>query len=160
MTSNEMIRQPQTSGELADMKQLGTMMGQMVELMRGVAESQRILNERVEMLEKQNALATRVTAAQTCEISKAIQRRAEELCTEYGLDRVEERHVSVYCHKIREPIARAIRKAVKLAAGVNSLRELPRCEYSVTLEQIALWEDYRAITTVKERFSNAYPSEV
>lgn len=151
MTSKDMIQQPQQGGDLVDMQQLGTMMGQMVELMRGVAESQRMINARVEKLEKQNALATHVTAAQAGEISKAIQRRAEAVCAEYGYDHIREQHEAIFHYKVKEPIARAIRKAVKLAAGVNSLRELPRCEYSVTLEQIALWEDYRAIAAVKER---------
>ncbi len=149
MTNNELI--PQQGGELVDLQQLGVMMGQMVELMRGVAESQRILNVRVEKLEKQNALAAHVTAAQAGEIGKAIQCRAEELCADYGLAKTLEWDEGLYRSKAREPIARAIRKAVKLAAGVNSLRELPKCEYSVTLEQIALWEDYRAIAAVKAR---------
>ena len=151
MTRNDLMEQPPQGAQGISLRQLGTMMGQMVELMRGVAESQRMLNARVEKLEKQNALAMRVTAAQVGEISKAIQRRTEAICAEYGFDRMREQHEAVYRGKVQEPIARAIRKAVKLTAGVNSLRELPKCEYSVTLEQIALWEDYRVIAAMKER---------
>jgi len=151
LTSKEMIPQPKPDGELVDLRELGAMMGQMVELMRGVAESQRMINARVEKLEKQNALAIRVTASQAREIGNEIQHRAEVICAVQGFDQIMKQHPSVYFYACREPIARAIRKAVKLAAGVNSLRELPKCEYSVVLEQIALWEDYRVITAVKER---------
>ena len=47
-------------------------------------------------------------------------------------------------------IASAIRKDIKLEGGVRSIRELPRVEYPVYVDRIALWDDYWAMKAIKK----------
>ena len=52
-----------------------------------------------------------------------------------------------YCGKINEEI----RKAVKLQFGAGSVKEVPRCDYEIALEQVRTWDDYKAMKAIREK---------
>lgn len=112
---------------------------QMAQAMRGMADMVRATNERMTALEQQVRLLTKVTPAQAAEINAAIRARAAELCQSYR------------CAGCEKAAANAIRRAVRLMQGVQSVRELPRCEYSVALQQARIWDDYKAMRAMKAR---------
>ena len=120
----------------------GEMLGQMCELMRGMAETIRATNERMDRLEHQIAMLTPVTAAQSKAISDAMKQRAIELATQYGLPDA----------AVRD-IVTAIRRAVKLDAGVRSVNELARTLYGVYMEQIGYWDDFGAMKTIRAKYA-------
>ena len=43
----------------------------------------------------------------------------------------------------------AIRRELRLTMGVQSVRDVPRCEYNVALQTVRLWDDYRVMKTMK-----------
>ncbi len=135
------VEAPQ-SGELVSMSEMTAMMGQMMHLMQGMAETVRATNERVTALEKQAALSARVTAGQSKHINAAIREQAEKVAAMHGMGS---------STTSTQAIARAIRRDVCLTAGVTSTRELPKCEYRVYLQQVALWDDYKVIKAIKAR---------
>lgn len=110
---------------------------QMGEVMRGMADMLRATNERMTSLEREVRLLTKVTPAQATAINEAIRTRAAELCESYHAEGCE------------KAAANAIRRAVRLTTGVNSMRELPRCEYSIALEQVRMWDDYKAMRALR-----------
>ena len=112
-------------------------LGQMGEIMRSMADMLRATNERMASLEREVRLMTKVTPAQANAINEAIRQRAVELCGEYR---------AKGCEK-----AAAIRRAVRLTTGVNSIRELPRCEYAVAMEQVKMWDDFKTMKALRSK---------
>lgn len=110
---------------------------QMAQIMRGMSDMMRATNERMAALEHQVRLLTKVTPAQATQLGKSITERAEQLCTTYRLAGAERK------------IASCIRRDVRLNAGISAMRELPKCEYQVTMQRIALWDDYKVIKTIR-----------
>lgn len=108
-------------------------------IMRSMAEMLRVTHERMASLEHEVKMLTKVTPAQATAINTAIRDRAAELCSAYR---------ARGCEKA---IGNAIRRAVKLTTGVNAVRELPRCEYTLAMEAVQVWDDYKAIKAIKER---------
>ena len=97
---------------------------QMAQIMQGMANMVRATNERMGMLEQQVRLLTKVTPAQASAISAAIRDRAKELCAAYR---------ATGCEKAT---GNAIRRELRLTMGVQNVREVPRCEYSVALQAV------------------------
>ena len=114
-------------------------LGQMGEIMRSMADMLRATNERMASLEREVRLMTKVTPAQANAINEAIRQRAVELCGEYRAKGCE------------EAAANAIRRAVRLTTGVNSIRELPRCEYAVAMEQVKMWDDFKTMRSLRSK---------
>lgn len=114
-------------------------LSQMVQLMASMADMIRATNAHVAQLEHQVRQLTKVTPAQATAINGAIRARAAELCA---------MHRAAGCEK---QISNAIRKDIKLQSGAQSVRELPRCEYTVTMQQVAMWDDYKAIRAIKRK---------
>ena len=112
---------------------------QMAQTMRVMADMVRAINDRQTAMEREIRLLTKVTPAQAAAINAAIRTRAAELCKAYKATGQE------------KATANAIRRAVKLTTGVSTVRELPRCEYSVALEQVQLWDDYKAMKAIKAK---------
>ncbi|MEG1358365.1 MAG: hypothetical protein RSE23_01750 [Clostridia bacterium] len=122
----------------------GTMMNpadrsELLLLMRGMADMVRATNERMAAMERDLRLLTKVTGAQSTEINKAIRARAEQMCEAYS---------APGCDKA---VAAAIRREIRLMCGVDNMRELPRCEYSVVMRQIGLWDDRKTVRAVKQK---------
>lgn len=84
-------------------------------------------------------LLTKVTPAQASAINEAIRQRAAELCENYRAQGCE------------KAAANAIRRAVRLTTGTNSVRDLPRCEYSVAMEQVSMWDDRKVMKALRAK---------
>ena len=111
----------------------------MAQLMRGVADMMRTTNERMAALEQQVRMLTKVTPAQTKALNVAIADRAAELCG---------RHRMAGCER---QVGNAIRREVKTYTGITAMRELPRCDFEVTMQRVVLWEGYKAIKAIREK---------
>ena len=137
MANNEIMQPCAAPTALpADVRQT---LGQMGEIMRGMADMLRATNERMGMLEQQVRLLTKVTPAQASAISAAIRDRAKELCATYR---------ATGCEKAT---GNAIRRELRLTMGVQNVREVPRCEYSVALQTVKLWDDYKTMKAIKAK---------
>lgn len=112
---------------------------QIAQALRGMADMVRATNERMTTLEQQVRLLTKVTPAQAAEINAAVRARAAELCEAYRMVGRE------------KTVANAIRRTIKLITGVTSVRELPRCEYMVALQQVRMWDDRRTMKAIKTK---------
>ena len=112
---------------------------QMAQATVSMANMLRATNERMASMEREIRLLTKVTPAQASAINAAIRERAAALCGSYR---------AAGCEKA---VANAIRRAVKLTTGVSNVRELPRCEYTVAMQQVQLWDDYKAMKSNKPR---------
>lgn len=112
---------------------------QMAQATVSMANMMRATNERIASMEREIRLLTKVTPAQASAINAAIRDRAGTLCSDYR---------APGCEKA---VANAIRRALKLTTGVSSVRELPRCEYSVALQSVQIWDDYKAMKAIKAK---------
>ena len=45
----------------------------------------------------------------------------------------------------------ATRRELRLTMGVQNVREVPRCEYSVALQTVKLWDDYKTMKAIKAK---------
>lgn len=130
---NEMIRPEERQGELAAIDQ-------MKELMLGMAEAIRATSERMAKMERQIELMTPLTGAQERALCGEIRRRAGELKEQYRLEDGSE-----------AAIASAIRVSLRKEGGVRAVRELPRIEYNVLLERVAMWDDYDVMRRIRRQ---------
>ena len=137
MENNEILRP--CDAPAAQPANVWQTLGQMGEIMRGMADMLRAPNERMAALEREVRLLTKVTPAQASAIQAAIRSRAAEICAQYRAEGCE------------KAAATAIRRAVRLTTGVNSVRDLPRCEYGVAMEQVRIWDDYKAMKAIRAR---------
>lgn len=126
----------QTPARLEDLTQL---FGQLAQTMQGMATMIRTTNERMAALEQSVRLLTKVTPAQASAINAAIRDRARELCAEYRAPGCE------------AAVGNAIRRELKLTMGIQSVRDVPRCEYSVAVQTAKLWDDYKSMKAIKAR---------
>lgn len=102
-----------------------------------MAEALRATHERMAALEAEVRRLKPVTPAQAGEIGRAIRERAAALCREYRAEGGEAR------------AANAIRKAVKVTCGAQSLREISRCDYEIALRVVAMWDDYQVMKRIR-----------
>ena len=123
-------------------EQIGNVLVQMNQLMRGMADTLRATNERVAQLEAQVKQMVPLSAAQATTLCAVVRNRARELTEQYRLDA-----------NGASAIAAAIRRDLKLAAGVRAIGELPRALYSVYVEQVGLWDDYGTMREIKRSHS-------
>lgn len=117
-----------------EIKRMAEMMATMAAMLQATTESMEQLRRQVRLLEK-------VTPAQATEINRAIRGRATEICAIYMIrdDRAE------------KLAAAAIRKAVKLQFGAGAVKEIPRCDFEIALEQVQGWDDYKTMKEIKGR---------
>lgn len=117
-----------------ELKHMAEMMATMAAMLQATTESMEQLRRQVRLLEK-------VTPAQATTINRAIRERATEICSIY-----------MVCGDQGEKLAAAaIRKAVKLQFGAGSVKEVPRCDYEIALEQVRTWDDYKAMKAIREK---------
>lgn len=117
-----------------ELKHMAEMMATMAAMLQATTESMEQLRRQVRLLEK-------VTPAQATTINRAIRERATEICTIY----------MVRGDQGEKLAAVAIRKAVKLQFGAGSVKEIPRCDYEIALEQVRTWDDYKAMKVIREK---------
>lgn len=121
------------------MQSIGQMLEHNTQAMDQIAAAQQITNDRIEALEKQVRLNTPMSGKQVQYINDAIKSRAREL-----LDKRQ-------CAEDKKAITKlgnAIRKSVLARHGVGSLREVPKHEYTVAMNQIGMWNDLLVIKDV------------
>lgn len=121
------------------MTELASRAAGMEGLLRMMAEQLRITGEKMERLEREVRLLTKVSGAQANEINRRMRERAAELSAEY---RMPDRSADVL---------RELRRSIRLQTGFTSSRECPAVEYDVTLQRIALWEDRKALKAIRDR---------
>ena len=115
-----------------------------------LSAAQSIQNDRLEALEKQIRLQTPVSGKQVTYLNDAIRARARELLDKRGIDD----------SKATVKLGNAIRKAVLSRYGISTLREIPKHEYNVALQQIGMWSDVLTVRdVVKEVRSRAEMAE-
>lgn len=112
---------------------------ELLSVMQGMAQMIRATHDRMAALEAQVRQLTKVTSAQATSINKAVRQRAEALCREYGATGCERQ------------VADRIRRAIKLGSGASNVREIPACEYKVTMNQVSMWDDYKVIRDIKTK---------
>jgi hypothetical protein len=90
---------------------------------------------RLEELERHQRLQTPVSQMQVRYINEAIKKKACAILGKRTLP--EELTVGIYLKKL----VNVMRRDILIRYGVASLREIPKCEYSVVLSQIDMWAD-------------------
>lgn len=136
---NEMIMRdgklmPVQTANALELKHMAEMMATMAAMLQATTESMEQLRRQVRLLEK-------VTPAQATTINRAIRERATEICSIY----------MVRGDQGEKLAAAAIRKDVKLQFGAGSVKEVPRCDYEIALEQVRTWDDYKAMKAIREK---------
>lgn len=101
------------------------------------------MSAKIDDLQKQMRWAVPMTAAQVKKINECIRRRATELLTKYEGSAAPET-VKALCTEIR--------RGVKQAYGVGSLKEIPKSEYAGACNAASRWLD---IYAYKRAINNA-----
>lgn len=120
------------------LEDIGKMLKNNTEAMEQIAASQDSIRNRMEALEKQMRLQTPVTDRQAKYLADAARDKARELLDK---KKITER-------KAINKLAGVIRKSVMARYGVGTLREIPRCEYSVAMSQIEIWNNVIAVMEI------------
>lgn len=108
------------------------------EAMEQIATSQDVIRNRLDALEKQQRLQTPVTDRQARYLADKARDKAREL-----LDRKD-----VTDRKAITKLSGSIKKSVLAHYGLASLREIPRCEYSVAMNLIETWSSALTVLDV------------
>ena len=131
------------------MEAIGRMLENNTEAIERLSSAQTIQNDRLEALEKQIRLQTPVTGKQAGYINAAVRSRARELLDKRQIDD----------DKAIKKLANHIRKAVLMRYGIASVREIPKHEYNVALNQIAMWNDMLIIRDIAKEVRDAEQAE-
>ena len=131
------------------LESIGTLLKNNTEAMEQIATSQDVMRNRLEALEKQVRLQTPVTDRQARYLTEAARNKAREL-----LDRKQ-----VDDKKAVTKLAGLIKKSVLAKYGYGSLREIPRCEYSVALSMIETWNSSLAVLDIVREARNRAEAE-
>ena len=113
------------------METMAKMIAHNTEALNQVARTQQVQADRMEALEKQIRLNTPVTPQQAKYLGEEIKNRARELLAKYDVEDA----------KAVRKLGSAIRKAVLTRYVIGSLAELPKCEYTVAMSQIQMWNE-------------------
>lgn len=113
------------------METMAKMIAHNTEALNQVARTQQVQADRMEALEKQIRLNTPVTPQQAKYLGEEIKNRARELLAKYDVEDA----------KAVRKLGSAIRKAVLTRYGIGGLAELPKCEYTVAMSQIQMWNE-------------------
>lgn len=127
---------------------LGEMVSHNTEAMQRVAAVMKVQNDRLETLERQIRLQSPVSAVQARYLNEAIRHRAESV-----LQFLTDPYQPISSAKATTRLAGAIRHAVLIRYGIPALRDLPKCEYSVALSQVEMWNDVLTIHKVYMEFA-------
>ncbi|MBR6569512.1 MAG: hypothetical protein IKK75_03565 [Clostridia bacterium] len=124
---------------------MGPVMTEMTKLLRNntealnqLAAAQQIQADRLEAMERQIRLNTLVTPQQVKYINDAIRARARELLLKREVE--DERAV--------RKLGNMIRKGVLSRYGIGAVHEIPKHEYSVTMNHIGTWNDMLCVRDV------------
>lgn len=112
------------------MQTIGKMLENNASALEQLSAAQSVQNDRLEALEKQIRLQTPITTKQAQYLNDAIRGKARELLDKRGL---------ADDKKAVTKLGNAIRKDVLARYGIAGLREIPRHEYNVAMNQIDMW---------------------
>ena len=126
------------------MQTIGKMLENNTAALEQLSAAQSVQNDRLEALEKQIRLQTPVSGKQVSYLNDAIRARARELLDKRGVDD----------SKATVRLGNYIRKAVLSRYGVSTLREIPKHEYNVALQQIGMWSDMLTLRDVVKEARN------
>ena len=124
------------------METIGRMLENNTEAIERLSSAQQIQNDRLEALEKQIRLQTPVTSKQAAYINDAIRQRARELLDKKGITD----------EKAIRKLSNQIRKAVLMRYGVAGVREIPKHEYNVAINQVNMWNDMLVVRDIVKEF--------
>lgn len=112
------------------------------EVMAQIAASMATMTENVQQLTRRMDQMEGLTYGQAKALSKAIRIRVKVLCDSYGIADADERR--------RRKVGELIKLALRNSVGTDrrGLRDLPRCEYQVYLDRVAMWDDYDVMREV------------
>ena len=113
------------------LESMGAMMQRMSEAVEHIATAQDVMRNRLEALEKDNRLNTPVTDTQARYLADAARKKAAEIMLKKD----------IRDKKAITKLSGLIKKAVLRRYGKGSLREIPRCEYTVAMSQIDAWNN-------------------
>lgn len=120
------------------LEDIGKLLKNNTEAMEQIATSQDVMRNRMEALEKQVRLQTPVTDRQARYLADAAREKSRELLNKK----------SVEDKKAVTKLAGIIKRSVLARYGVGSLREIPRCEYTVAMSQIDAWNSALAVLDI------------
>ena len=109
------------------------------EQLAAMGEMLRITNERMAALEKTVRTLEKVTPQQAAAINREIREAAARACEDWLLQGEEKQ------------TAAAIRKWLRQTTGVRTPREICRCDYEIVMDGIREWDDYDAMTRIREK---------
>ena len=118
---------------------MGKMLEQNTEALERLASAQMAQNQRLEALEKQIRLQTPITPKQAASLNDAIRQKRRETLDKRGL---------ADDKKAVTRLGNAIRRDVLSRYGVAGLREIPRHEYQVAMNQINIWNNALVIRDI------------
>lgn len=121
------------------MRDIGKLLNNNTQAMEQIAAAQQITNDRIGDLEKQLRLNMPMTSRQAQFINDAVRDKAREVLDKYGY---------ADDKKAVTKLGNAIRKRLLARYGVSGVRDIPRCEYTVAMNQIAGWIDAMAVRDV------------
>ncbi len=121
------------------MENMGKMMERVLQSMEQNAQAQTVISNRMEALEKQIRLQTPITAKQAQYLNDAIRNKAREL--------LDKRELAGDKWAVTK-LGNAIRRDVLARYGVAGMREIPRHEYQVAMNQIGMWSNALVIRDV------------
>ena len=113
------------------MQTIGKMLENNTAALEQLSAAQSIQNDRLEALEKQIRLQTKVDSKQASYLNEAIRQRSRELLSKREIDD----------RKAVTKLGNHIRKAVLARYGVSTLRDVPKHEYTVAMQQIEIWNN-------------------
>ena len=96
-----------------------------------LSSAQSVQNDRLEALERQIRLQTKVDSKQAGYLNGAIRQRSRELLSKREIED----------KKAITKLGNHIRRAVLARYGISSLRDVPKHEYTVAMQQIEIWNN-------------------
>ena len=121
------------------MQTIGKMLENNTAALEQLSAAQSVQNDRLEALEKQIRLQTKVDGKMASYLNDAIRGHSRELLDKRGF--ADDR-------KAVTKLGNAIRKDVLMRYGVSSLRDVPKHEYNVALNMIGMWNDLLTVRDV------------
>ena len=121
------------------LESVGELLKHNTEAMEQIAASQKLTSDRIEALEKQVRLNTPMSSQQVKYLNDAIRDKARELLDKKDLANDK---------KAVTKLSGMIRKEVLSRYGVGGLRDIPKHEYSVAMNQIGMWNNVLAMKDI------------
>lgn len=131
------------------MQSIGKMLENNTAALEQLSAAQSVQNDRLEALEKQIRLQTKVDGKQASYLNDAIRQRSRELLSKRDIDE----------KKAVTKLGNHIRRAVLARYGISTLRDVPKHEYSVAMQQIEIWNNALLVGDVVKEARQREPEE-